>query len=91
MWNGYDGNGVPLQSVPLGYTIISAFAITSGTTYTVAAGTRAILVECMGGGGGGGGANTSGKSSRRTRSASGHFVAAARTWGAVMVSGFNLS
>lgn len=56
MWQGFDSGGVPLQAVPLGYTLLSRTIILNGTTsYTVPAGTRAIFVECVGAGGGGGG------------------------------------
>lgn len=56
MWQAFDANGVPLQAVPLGFTLLSRTVILNGTTtYTVPAGTRAILVECVGGGGAGGG------------------------------------
>lgn len=56
MWQAFDANGVPLQSVPLGYTLLSRTVILQGTTtYTVPAGCRAIFVECVGAGGAGGG------------------------------------
>lgn len=56
MWQTYDANGLPVQSIPLGYALMSRTVILNGTTtYTVPAGTRAILVEAVGGGGGGGG------------------------------------
>ena len=56
IWQGFDNNGVPLQAVPIGYTLLSRTIILNGTTtYTVPTGTRAIFVEAIGGGGAGGG------------------------------------
>lgn len=56
----YDANGNPIQAVPLGFTMLSRTPILQGTTtYTVPAGCRAILIECIGSGGAGGGAATS--------------------------------
>src|SRR6187455_3551665 len=59
MWSTYDANGLPVASVPLGYSLMSRTVIAQGTTtYTVPTGTRAILVQAIGGGGAGGGVGT---------------------------------
>lgn len=60
MWNSYDSNGLPIQSLPLGYALMSiTYITTTGVgSYTTPAGCRAIIVRAIGGGGAGGGAST---------------------------------
>ncbi len=60
MWNSYDSNGLPIQSLPLGYALLSITYITSTGvgSYVTPAGCRAIIVRAIGGGGAGGGAST---------------------------------
>ncbi len=59
MWSSGDSNGLPIQSLPLGYALGSLTYITSTGvgSYTTPAGARMIFVRGIAGGGAGGGAS----------------------------------
>lgn len=56
MQSTYNSDGTPVETKPQGYAFLSRTIIsaTGAGTYTVPAGVRAILVECIAGGGAGG-------------------------------------
>lgn len=56
MQSTYNADGTPVETKPQGFAYLSRTVVTTtgAGTYTVPAGVRAIIVECVGGGGAGG-------------------------------------